>query len=123
MKLIAIILLSTSLLGCAANTSNNTDIQTKMSRLDKEVKSLINSAACTSDNQCHSIGFGDKPCGGFMSYRIYSDLNTDVALLKNKVSQYNKLSKQWNRENNRVSTCDMLMPPQLSCRNQICQKK
>ena len=119
----AVTLLLASLVACTSNTSPNTDIQHKMSQLDKETKGLIKAAACTSDNQCHSIGFGDKPCGGFVSYRIYSEANTDVALLKSKVSQYNKLSKQWNRENNRVSTCDMLMQPQLTCRNQTCQIK
>ena len=118
-------LVSTSLIACTVDPTPKPQksIQEKMSQLDKETKALIGSASCTTNKQCHGIGFGDKACGGFMSFRVYSDQNTDISQLKKTVDRYNKLSEQWNRENNIVSTCDYLMPPQLNCKQQTCQIK
>ena len=118
-------LVSTAFIACSVETSANTDdaIKTKMLRLDKQTKKLIGSASCSSDNQCHSIGFGHKPCGGFYSYRIYSDQNTNVTQLKNQIKQYNELTREQNKKGNLVSDCMMLMPPQLTCRKQTCQIK
>ena len=118
-------LISMALIACSADKAPNTDTSMKgsMSRLDKETKALIGTSSCSSDNQCHSLGFGHKACGGFFSYRIYSDQNTDVSLLKTKVNQYNALSRKINKNNNLVSDCMMLMKPQLACRNQRCQIK
>ena len=128
MKFIATVLIglfSISLIGCAAEAplKSEESIQDKMSRLDTETKAIIGTASCSTSNQCHSIGFGDKPCGGFTSYRIYSEQGTNVALLKGKVAQYNTLSKQWNRKNGRISNCMMLMQPELNCHKQTCQIK
>ena len=118
-------LVSTVFIACSVETSANTDdaIKTKMLHLDKRTKKLIGSASCSSDNQCHSIGFGHKPCGGFYSYRIYSDQNTNVTQLKNQIKQYNELTREQNKKGNLVSDCMMLMPPQLTCRKQTCQIK
>lgn len=118
-------LVSLVLISCSPGSTINPDKSTKdkMSKLDKESKALISSANCLTSNQCHSIGFGHKPCGGFYSYRIYSDQGTDVAILKNKINQYNILSKAHNKNNNIISNCMMLMQPQLACREKTCQIK
>ena len=118
-------LFSISLIACTAEAPSKSEesIQDKMSRLDNETKTIIGTASCSTSNQCHSIGFGNKPCGGFTSYRIYSDQATDVTSLKGKVAQYNTLSKQWNRKNGSISNCMMLMQPELTCRQQTCQIK
>ena len=120
---IIVISLSTLLLSCSSSiTTTPNSIPKKMAELDNEISTIIGSASCTSTNQCHSIGFGHKACGGFMSYRLYSDQNTNVAQLKNRVDKHYKLSKEWNRINNTVSNCMMLAPPTVSCRGAICQK-
>ncbi len=93
-----------------------------MAELDNEISTIIGAASCTTTDQCHSIGFGHKACGGFMSYRVYSNQNTNVAQLKNRVDKHYKLSKEWNRINNNVSNCMMLTPPTISCRLGTCQK-
>lgn len=123
MKLINTILfglISVGLIACTASTSAKESTKDKMSRLSKETKVLIDSASCSSNNQCQSIGFGHKACGGFSAYRIYSNMNTDTSLLKSKVKRYNVLSKELNKKNNLVSNCMMLMQPQLACKQQIC---
>ncbi len=124
-----LVLIASALIACShytkatAKPTPDESYQSSMKRLDKEIKALIGSASCSSDSQCHSIGFGHKPCGGFYAYRIYSDKNTNVNLLKSKVSRYNALSREWNRKNQLASNCMMLMQPQLACRNQTCQIK
>lgn len=118
-------LISISIIACSSNKVAKQDnaVEAQMSSLDKETKHLIGSASCTSASQCHSIGFGHKPCGGFYSYRIYSDKNTDVSKLESKVNQYNALSRELNKKNNLVSNCMMLIQPQLVCRDKSCQIK
>ena len=39
---------------------------------------LIGDAACKSDADCRAIAFGDKPCGGPWSYKIYSVTSVDT---------------------------------------------
>ena len=121
-NMIISLLIASFLSSCASNSKPD-PIQQNMSKLDADIQAIIGSANCTSTMQCQSIGFGDKPCGGFSSCLIYSDLSTDIETLKKHVSQYNKLSELWNRENNISSTCDMLMPPPLTCHQQTCQHK
>lgn len=128
MKLIYTLLfgvISVALIACTSNTSVNTEETTKekMSRLDKETKALISPVNCLSTDQCHSVGFGHKPCGGFNAYRIYSDVNTDTSLLKSKIKQYNVLSKILNKKNNLASNCMMLIQPKLACITGTCQIK
>ncbi len=116
-------LLLVSVLSSCASNSKPDPIQKNMSELKTDIQAIIGSANCTSTIQCQSIGFGDKPCGGFSTYLIYSNQRIDVDKLKNRVDQYNKLSETWNRENNISSTCEMLMPPLLTCHQQTCQSK
>ncbi len=107
-----------------SNTSeNNSEIKSQMDSLASKAQNLIGSASCTTDQQCHSIGFGEKPCGGFYEYKIFSDLNTDVPQLKTIVGEYNSLSKKWNRQSDAISDCMMLLQPELSCKDQTCQIK
>ena len=114
-----------TLLACSEGTvaNENKSLENQMSLLDQQAKRLIGSANCSLDTQCHSIGFGHKPCGGFYAYRIYSDKKTDVAQLVNTVNQYNALSRELNKKNNLVSNCMMLMQPVLTCYKQACQIK
>ena len=106
------------------NTSkDNNEIKSQMDNLASKTQNLIGSASCTTDQQCHSIGFGEKPCGGFYEYKIYSDLNTDVPQLKTLIGKYNSLSEEWNRQSGAISDCMMLIQPELSCKDQTCQIK
>lgn len=116
---------SLGIMACSSGEADKPDqsIKGQMTQLDKESKALIGSASCISDAQCQSIGFGHKPCGGFYSYRIYSDMDTDTVQLKSTVNQYNVLSREFNKKNNLVSNCMLLMQPELACHNQTCQIK
>ncbi len=93
----------------------------EMEMLDKEIHNILgNTQSCESDNQCQTIGYGDKPCGGFRSYLSYSTQVTDKARLDALVEHYNKLDRMLNQQNNMMGTCEAAVPPSLSCQNSVC---
>jgi hypothetical protein len=94
--------------------------QTALLALEQEIDTLIGEANCESTSQCRSIGFGDKPCGGFWEYLVYSIKDTDTLLVQGKVKQYNALDEQRNKEQNTVSDCAYLLEPELECREMKC---
>jgi hypothetical protein len=71
--------------------------------------------SCDTNEQCKSIGFGDKPCGGFQSYKIYSTKTLDDTTFIKMVNSYNALDKENNLKNQMASTCDMLLQPSVAC--------
>jgi hypothetical protein len=97
------------------------DLLERLTELGREITELIGPAACESDEQCRVIAFGSKPCGGPASYRVYSSLDTDTALLEARVSEYNRLAVQYNRETKAMSDCSMVLAPMAYCATGKCQ--
>ena len=50
--------------------------------LEAAVLGLIGDATCERDEQCRTLAFGAKACGGPQSYLAWSTLRTDEAVLK-----------------------------------------
>lgn len=93
----------------------------EMEMLDAEIQHMLEvTQSCESDDQCQTIGYGDKPCGGFRSYLSYSTHVTDIARLEALVEHYNKLDRRLNQQNNMMGTCEAVVPPSLSCQNSVC---
>lgn len=122
-RTVLLAILTLSSFACSVTTMSGATetLQEKMAYLNKETKILIGEANCSMNQQCHSIGFGHKPCGGFYEYRIYSDSGATVDHLIDRIEQYNILSNQLNNKTNLVSNCMMLVKPQLVCRSETCQ--
>ena len=123
--LIGLVVATSFIVACAAppvsqTVSQGSDIQSEMAALDTQMQALIGDATCRSDAQCQSIGLGNKPCGGFDDYCIYSEHETDVAAVQESTAKYNALSTQWNMENNAISNCMMRLKPALMCHNHHC---
>jgi hypothetical protein len=83
--------------------------------LGLEIRKLTSDLSCDTNDQCKSIGFGDKPCGGFSSYLPYSTKTVDEISLIEKVSAYNTLDREYHQKNQIVSTCEMLLQPTVTC--------
>lgn len=81
---------------------------------------MIRDLTCDKNEDCHTIGFGDKPCGGFTSYKIYSQKTVNQPELKKIVSQYNDLEKEQNEDNGMMSTCEALLEPAVACVQNQC---
>jgi hypothetical protein len=84
------------------------------------ITNMVADLSCDNNDQCHSIGFGDKACGGFQSYIVYSTKTVDDKSLASLVKSYNALDREENLKNNMVSTCDILIQPSVSCIQSQC---
>ncbi len=107
----------TVIAACGTKTPVPADQRTthSLDSLRAEVRQLVAEPACDDANQCRSIAFGSKPCGGPWSYLVYSTQATDSAKLAAAVAQYNAREAQLNRELGRASDCRMVAPPRLDC--------
>lgn len=107
--------------GCSKNSEQSQDEEKlELLNLKDEIEQIINSEECNETATCEFIAFGSKPCGGAWSYLVYSS-NIDVALLKQKVTYYNKLENEFNIKWNVVSDCMAAVPPaNVECINGKC---
>lgn len=110
------LILSLSLF-CAACTAQAGD---ELDMLSSTITKMTANLDCDNSSHCKSIGYGDKPCGGFNSYLPYSTKSTDEASLIEKVNRFNLLDRKRNQENNAVSDCMMLIETPYRCENKIC---
>ena len=59
-----------------------TPAEPESQRLARELRSLIGTAACSSDSQCRTVAVGAKPCGGPAGYWAWSTQDTDAERLQ-----------------------------------------
>jgi len=113
-KPIFIFFLTLIISACNVQAEDETNI------LRDQISALTKNLDCDNSEQCKSIGYGDKPCGGFNSYLLFSTKSTDESTLIEKVGRFNQLDKKRNEESNSVSTCEIVMEPSLSCIDNTC---
>ena len=78
--------------------------------LKLEVKSLAKASICSEEYMCYSVGVGDKPCGGFWEYTIYSN-SIDIPSFLAKIETLNELEEAYNEKYMIQSDCFIAMPP------------
>ena len=84
----SILILLTS---CNSNNDNTPTYEAELSELmtmQATIESLTNTSICNDTYECKYIAFGSKPCGGPMSYLIYST-SIDVEELESLVENFN----------------------------------
>lgn len=121
LSLYAPTLISVILFSTACNGSKELKEDSSLIDLKQTINTLTKDKSCDSTDQCQSIAYGSKGCGGPHSYLIYSTKNTDSLKLSELVIQHNNLEKQNNIKNNVISNCMMVMPSELVCRARKCQ--
>ena len=107
------------IVACSASSSKPSHKPT-VRGLQKSIAALVADKSCDRNEQCQSIAYGAKACGGPMSYLVYSLKHTDTVKLSQEVGEYNQLMKEDNIRNDRISNCSMLMPPTLLCQESKC---
>lgn len=75
-----------------------------------EIKNLADASVCSEEFSCYSVGIGDKPCGGFWEYIVYSN-SIDVVSFLTKIETLNELEKTYNEKYMILSDCFIAMPP------------
>jgi len=87
----------------------------RLSKMEAEIDDLIGDATCKDTKDCRSIAFGDKPCGGPWSYKIYSVADLDTLQLAGLVAAHKKFNGVLNMRYGWVSDCRFVMPPDIDC--------
>ena len=119
--IIKTIVLMAIVFSCSKNSEPSQDEEMlELLNLKDEIEQILNSENCSETATCEFLAFGSKPCGGAWSYLVYSS-NIDVELLKQKVSNYNKLENNYNIKWNIISDCMAVSPPSnVECINGKC---
>ena len=110
-----------------ACNNNDTDLvavkEQRMAEISENVEAIIANKSCNGADDCASIAWGSKPCGGPWSYLVYAPGNVNVTQLEQLVSEYNQLQAEVNQLNGAVSDCAFVTKPELECLDDICVAK
>jgi hypothetical protein len=85
------------------------------------IRALAGTPACTSNDQCHSLPLGARPCGGPESYLAWSSARTPQAEIEALGEHYKEERRAANKASGAMSTCQFLMDPGAVCRAGTCQ--
>ncbi len=85
----------------------------------QEIINYISSFNCSTS--CNYIALGSKPCGGPWEYIPYPSTANET-IITEMVQEYNQMEYNYNIQNEIVSDCSMVMPPnEVNCVNGICK--
>jgi hypothetical protein len=85
------------------------------------IRALVGTPSCSSDDQCHTLALGARPCGGPESYLPWSSAKTPPAEIQALGERYKEERRAANKASGGVSTCQFLMDPGAVCRAGTCQ--
>lgn len=77
---------------------------------------------CSSGNDCEAAAFGQKICGGPVSYLVVSKLDSKYDSIISKLAKFTQLDNEFQKNlYGFMGTCDFVVPPKISCENNICK--
>lgn len=119
-KIVALSLLLQSFQCTDSNDSSNLITSVQLETKKQEIQNYINSFSCSESVGCNYIAFGSKPCGGPLSYLVFSN-SVNLNKLQEMVKNYNEMNKQYNIQTNAISDCMVVLPPtEIKCVNGVC---
>ena len=119
--LIAVLVCMAGLAAC--NDEDSTDEDRDRAHLEKmeaDIDTLIGEPTCKDGKECRTIAFGDKPCGGPWSYKIYSTSSVDTLALEQMIDVYNKFNQTLNERYGWMSDCTVAIRPGVECLDGRC---
>jgi hypothetical protein len=112
------------LLNCADDDADQITIrEQRMAEISANVDALTANKSCNGADDCASIAWGSKPCGGPWSYLVYAPGNVDVPQLEALVAEYNRLDQELNNLKGIGSDCAVVVEPELECIENRCSAK
>lgn len=96
------------------------DSERERRRLQRQISEEVGVPVADSVQQCRTIAFGSKPCGGPWQYLVYSTAVSDSTRLRSLVSRYNVLEEDFNRRTGRASDCAFVMRPDTALVDGVC---
>ncbi|MBI2338834.1 MAG: hypothetical protein HYU99_00500 [Deltaproteobacteria bacterium] len=109
-------------LNCGESGDSGRDYRAELDDLDAQIQTLIADLSCNADDDCQTIAYGSRACGGPQTYLIHSSLTTDVESLESLVEEYNQLEDEYNAEENIASPCVIEIEPEIACTDGTCQE-
>jgi len=98
---------------CAAPPAKTAPADT--SALSRQLREQIGDAACTANDQCHTMAIGHKACGGPETYAVWSSMASDGKKLRELADAYTQARKQESEQSGRVSDCSLVNDPGARC--------
>ena len=81
-----------------------------------QIMSLIGDAPCDTAEQCHTVGIGDKPCGGPEAYLAWSSAVTKADALGALAARHRDARRIQNERSSLRSNCAVTPDPGAVCR-------
>jgi hypothetical protein len=100
-------------------TNEDADLKT-LARMEADIDLYIGDAACQSADDCRTLPFGEKPCGGPWSYKVFSITATDSVALAGMINRYNEFNLTLNERHGWMSDCMYVGPPEIGCSKGSC---
>ena len=88
--------------------------------LRNEITLYSSDLSCNSNEDCKTVGIGDRPCGGYGEYIIYSTNTIAVEKMEDMASRYYELDRKFNADNMMLSICSVEMPRVSACIHAKC---
>jgi hypothetical protein len=85
-------------------------------QLLQDIKAEIGEATCDADDQCHSIGVGQRPCGGPEAWLAWSSKVSDRDRLTALTAQHRDARRMENARSGLMSDCRAIPDPGAVCR-------
>ncbi|GJM29950.1 MAG: hypothetical protein DHS20C17_25850 [Cyclobacteriaceae bacterium] len=92
----------------------------RLAEISAEVEAVIANKSCNGADDCASIAWGSKPCGGPWGYLVYAPSNVEVSRLESLVAEYNSLESELNQLRGSASDCALVEQPELECTDNVC---
>ena len=86
-----------------------------LATLEANIDAFIGTPECDGINDCRSLPFGAKPCGGPWSFKIFALSAADSATLDTMIHEYNVFNAELNGEYGWASDCMIVEEPFLDC--------
>ena len=115
----ALLALSAALPGCAQpSPSPATEAQ-----LGQMIRAEIGDAQCESDQQCRTLSFGEKDCGGPQHWLAWSISSGNAKVLEAKSAELVLLQRRRNEATGARSNCRYIPDPGAICQAKRCVLK
>ena len=112
------------MIGCSDDDSAAIEVrEARMLEISNTVEALTANKSCNGGDDCASIAWGSKPCGGPWGYLVYASSNVDVQRLEQLAAEFQQLESEVNVLKKLGSDCAVVTEPELECADNICTAK
>jgi len=96
------------------------DLQ-RIDRMEKDIQRLLIPEKCGGDGDCVALPYGDKPCGGPLSYVAASSSSDDFSSLVPRLCVFRSFQDVVNRRYGYKSDCSYITRPEVECSEGYCR--